>query len=399
MKDFSFKRFSKEIWLVALFGLFLSTSTQMLYSHLALFLKFNLKTSILDMAKIDGFVEFLSYFVRIFSGAISDYLYNRKVLLIVGCSIEMFVKPVFALASSTLTVIIAEISERLGCGIQASPRDALIADLSDHNKLGASFGFCKAMKTAGGIIGAFVAVVIVYLSDNNYQLLFFLSTVPALLAILCIAKIHNTNNKPYRHIDYTKKFDNPFRKRYLKSLDYQFWILISLAFVCELTHFGESLLTIRASQLLFSQNFSGVVSIVAAFGQVTFAYFFGIISDKYRKFTLLRINLFLLLISYFIMNYTTSIYVFLTRIFLFYAQFAVIQLLFLALISRNVSSKLRGTAIGVFYFVIGISYLTTTYFCGILCENFGYNHAFVYVSIQTFIAFAAICSTESKKYE
>ena len=398
MQDFSFKRFSKEIWLVALFGFFLSTSTQMLYSHLALFLKFNLKTSILDIAKIDGFVEFLSYFVRIFSGAISDYLYNRKVLLIVGCSIAIIVKPVFAFASSALAVIIAEISERLGCGIQASPRDALIADLSDRNKLGASFGFCKAMKTAGGIIGAFVAVVIVYLSDNNYQLLFFLSTLPALLAILCVSKIHNPN-KPYRNIYYTKKFDNPFSKRYLKSLDYKFWTLMSLAFVCELAHFGESLLTIRASQLLFSQNFSGIVSIVAAFGQVTFAYCFGIISDKYRKFTLLRLNLFLLLISYFIMNYTTSIYIFLIGIFLFYAQFAVIQLLFLALISRNVSSKLRGTAIGVFYFVIGISYLTTTYFCGILCEDFGYNQAFAYVSIQAFIAFAAICSTESKKYE
>lgn len=398
MKDCSFKRFSKEIWLVALFGLFLSTSTQMLYSHLALFLKFNLKTSVLDIAKIDGFVEFLSYFVRIFSGAISDYLYNRKVLLIVGCSIAMLVKPVFALASSNLTVIIAEISERLGCGIQASPRDALIADLSDRSKLGTSFGFCKAMKTAGGIIGAFVAVIIVYLSDNNYQLLFFLSTIPALLAILCVAKIHNSY-EPHRHIDYTKKFDNPFCKRYLKSLDYKFWTLISLAFVCELAHFGESLLTIRASQLLFSQTFSGVVSIVAAFGQVTFAYFFGIISDKCKKFTLLRINLFLLLISYFIMNYTTSIYTFLVGIFLFYAQFAVIQLLFLALISRNISPKLRGTAIGVFYFVIGISYLTTTYFCGILCEDFGYNHAFLYVSIQAFIAFAAVCSTESKKYE
>ena len=175
MKDFSFKRFSKEIWLVALFGLFLSTSTQMLYSHLALFLKFNLKTSILDMAKIDGFVEFLSYFVRIFSGAISDYLYNRKVLLIVGYSMGMFVKPVFALASSTLTVIIAEISERLGCGIQASPRDALIADLSDHNKLGASFGFCKAMKTAGGIIGVFLlSLLFIYLITITNFYFFYL---------------------------------------------------------------------------------------------------------------------------------------------------------------------------------------------------------------------------------
>lgn len=398
MQKFFIKHFSKEIWLVALFGLLLSASTQMLYSHLALFLSFNLKASVLDIAKIDGFVEFLSYFVRIFSGAISDYLYNRKLLLIVGCSIAMLVKPIFALANSTLAVIIAEISERLGCGIQASPRDALIADLSNRKELGSSFGFCKALKTTGGVIGSSVAVLIVYLSDNNYQLLFFLSTIPVLLAILCIVKIHNPKQSLSITTDDERKFDNPFQKKYLKSLDRKFWTLILLAFLCELAHFGESLLTIKASQL-FSQTFSGTVSIVAAIGQVIFAYFIGIASDKLKKFNLLRLNLVLLLISYFIMNNAASIYTYLIGIFIFYGQFAVIQLLFLALINNNICPKLRGTAIGVFYFVIGISYLTTTYFCGFLCKNFGYNPAFIYVSIQAFIALTAVCFIKSKQYE
>lgn len=391
--------FSRPIWLVALFGLFLSASTQILYSHLALYLTYDLKTPLSSLAAIDGSVECLSYFIRIFAGAISDYLYDRKLLLLIGCSIAMIVKPLFSFANSFLMVAIGEVAERLGSGIQASPRDALIADLSPQKKLGSSFGFCKAMKTSGGVLGASCAVLIVYLSNNNYKLLFLISTIPAFLALLCIIKIKNPYNTS---TDYSapkaKKFDNPFCKKYLRSLDAKFWILIFLAFLCESAHFGESLLTIRSSQL-FSQTFSGITSILAACGQVIFAYFMGLASDNVGKFRLLRINLILLLISYVLMNFATSIAIFWCGIFIFYGQFAVIQLLFLSLITRNVSEKLRGTAVGIFYSVIGVAYLATTYICGKLCRDFGYQSAFIYVSGVAALALAALWLVKKRKYE
>lgn len=404
-----FRRFSYSIWLVALFGLFLSTSTQMLYSHLALYLTYDLKTSLASLAAIDGSVEFLSYFVRVFSGAISDYLYDRKLLLVIGCSIAMVVKPLFSFANSFITVAIGEVAERLGSGIQASPRDALIADLSHSQKLGSSFGFCKAMKTTGGVLGASLAVFIVYLSKNNYKLLFLISTIPAFLALLCILKIKTTTSQnsfsPHLSSNFVKtdaskipKFDNPFRKKYLKSLDSKFWYLIFVAFLCELSHFGESLLTIRASQL-FSQTFSGITSIFAACGQVIFSYFMGLASDNTSKFTLLRINILLLLIAYSLMNYATSIAIFWCGIFTFYGQFAVMQLLFLALITRNVNKKLRGTAVGIFYSFIGGAYMATTYVCGTFCKDFGYQSAFMYVSSVAVLAFVALCSVKKEKYE
>ena len=382
--------FSKNIWLVAFFSFFLSISTQMLYSHLALFLKFGCDISELRIATIDGLVEFLSYIIRVFSGAVSDYLYNRKLLLFIGCSIAITVKPIFAITNSFFTVFLTEIAERLGSGIQASPRDALIADLSDNKKLGASFGFCKAMKTTGGIVGSLIAVIIVYFSCNNYKLLFTLSSIPAIFAIFCVQKI-----KILKILDpKIKKFYNPFRKNYLKSLDFTFWRLIFIAFLCELGHFGESLLTLRASHLI-SPNLAGLTSIFGALGQILFAYFLGIASDKIEKFKILKINLTLILISYILMGSIPSLSAFLLGIFLMYGQYAVIQLVFLSLINAHVSKNLRGTAIGVFYCVIGLSYMISTRTCGFLCQNFSYNVAFFYTFFISAITLSIIFASTS----
>lgn len=373
-KIFKTPLFSKKIRLIALYGLFLSISTQMLYSHLALFLKFDCDVSDSQIASIDGLVEFLSYLIRIFAGAVSDYLYDRKLLLVVGCSIAMLIKPIFAAAHSVFSVIFSEIIERLGSGVQASPRDALIADLSPQSKLGASFGFCKSLKTIGGILGSLVALGIIWFSANNYRLLFILSAIPAACALFCIWKIKKPSVKlPVG----SRKFDNPFQKKYLKSMDGNFWKIIIIAFVCESGHFAESLLTLRSTQF-FSQTFSGMTSIFAAFGQVFFSYFIGVASDKVSRTTLLKINLTLLLLTYALMLFGASGFVFLLGVSVVCGQYAAMQLLFLSMINLQISVNLRGTAIGIFYCTIGAAYMLSTNICGFLCENFGYGFSFSY---------------------
>ena len=373
-KFFKTPLFSKKIYLIALYGLFLSLSTQMLYSHLALFLKFNCDVSDSQIASIDGLVEFLSYLIRIFAGAASDYLYDRKLLLVVGCSIAMMIKPIFASAHSVFTVVFSEIIERLGSGVQASPRDAMIADVSPQSKLGASFGFCKSLKTVGGILGSIVALGVIWLSANNYRLLFILSTIPAACALFCVWKIKKPSVKlPVG----SRKFDNPFQKRYLKSMDCNFWKIIILAFVCESGHFAESLLTLRSTQF-FSQTFSGMTSIFAAFGQILFSYFIGIASDKVSRMTLLKINLTLLMLTYTMMLFGASGFVFLLGVSVICGQYAAMQLLFLSMLNLQVSVNLRGTAIGIFYCAIGAAYVISTHICGFLCENFGYGLSFSY---------------------
>ena len=190
-----FNSLPKGIFAISLFGLFLGASTTMIYSQLGLFLKNELHATELKIAFIDGVVEFIAYVTRVFSGMISDYFMNRKFILYVGCVITLFMKPLFAIAQSPLVVMIAQSIERIGNGLQATPRDALIADLSDPSNRGQSFGFSKSFKTVGSLLGTCVAIAIMWLSSNNYRLVFACATIAVAISILNQDKTRNTRER------------------------------------------------------------------------------------------------------------------------------------------------------------------------------------------------------------
>ncbi|MDR2794785.1 MAG: MFS transporter [Holosporaceae bacterium] len=376
------RRIPKPILLVALYGLLLNISTQMLYSHLVLFLKFDLEVTESQIGWIDGIGEFISYLIRVFSGAISDYIYNRKLLLLLGCSICCLVKPIFSCTTSLISIWAIELMERIGSGIQASPRDALLADLADKNKLAEAFGFAKSMKTIGTIAGTSIAVLIMYLSNGNYSILFKAACVPALVAILPILKI----KEPHNNVFFSKKFQNPFQKKYLLSLDSKFFTLMAFAFFCELGHFGESLITIEASRFI-SPSMAGITTAFMGLGQVIFAYPMGLLADNFGKCRLIKICLFLAGISYILTAISDNCCVFFASVVILCGQHASIQAIFLSMINKDINKKLRGTAIGIFYCAIGGSYMISAEICGIICEKFRYEYAFLYSSLVCFICF------------
>ena len=68
--------------------------------------------------------------VKIFSGALSDWLGRRQLLAAVGYGLAAFTKPVFPLATSLPWIVAARFVDRVGKGIRGAPRDALIADIT-----------------------------------------------------------------------------------------------------------------------------------------------------------------------------------------------------------------------------------------------------------------------------
>ena len=67
-------------------------------------------------------------------------------------------------------------------------------------------------------------------------------------------------------------------------------------------------------------------------------------------------------------------------------QYSAMQLLFLSMINIHVSANLRGTAIGIFYCVIGAAYMLATNTCGFLCNKIGYAAAFLYSLLISCVA-------------
>jgi MFS family permease len=152
----------RTIWTLGYISLFMDLSSELVHSLLPVFLVTTLGASALAVGVIEGIAEATAQIVKIFSGALSDFLGHRKRLILLGYGLAALSKPLFPLASSIETVFTARFLDRIGKGIRGAPRDALIADVAPLEIRGACFGLRQAMDTAGAFsrpaAGHFVAL-------------------------------------------------------------------------------------------------------------------------------------------------------------------------------------------------------------------------------------------------
>jgi MFS family permease len=392
-----FSSLPNGIFAISLFGLFLGASTTMVYSQLGLFMKNELHASELKIAFIDGVVEFIAYGTRIFSGMISDYFMERKIILYIGCGLTFFMKPFYAFAKSPIMILVAQSIERIGNGLQAAPRDALIADLSETGVRAQSFGFSKSLKTTGSMLGTCIAMLIMWFTCNNYRVVFMSATICVAISLLCLSKIKTPNElRPKPKIE-RKKIENPFKKKYLKSMDRQFWNIIILAVIFELSHFSEALFPIYANKFV-STTVSGSVGIFISIGQIMCSFPIGLYADKLGKRRFIKMCILMMVAAnLFFMAATSVIYIYVGA-FLWGGQMTAVQGLFLSIISERVDSHLRGTAIGIYYCAIGTSYLIASTIAGEIWSSHGSCYAFLYSLIFCFISLLLFKVLLPKRY-
>ncbi|MDR1032265.1 MAG: MFS transporter [Holosporales bacterium] len=368
----AFKTIPKAVSAVSFFGLFLGMSTTMVYSQIGMFLKTELHVDESVVAFVDGIVEFVSFVCRIFAGVISDYLCERKAILLIGCLATLFARSMLASAASSLMVTIIQSIERLGNGFQATTRDALIADVSKVESRAKSYGFSRSLKTIGSLLGPPVAIIIMYISCNNYRLVFCCAVIPVAISIICLFRI-----KPPKIASKDKRIKNPFQKKYLQSLDFGFWKIILLAFIFEIGHFSEVLLPIYASQYL-SVFSTGFESMCVSFGQVLMSFPIGFYADRFGRATMIRICMICMICANLFFIFIESLLGVCLGAFLWGGQMTAIQGLFLSLISEKADKHVTATAIGIYCFMAGISYLLASTLAGQIWSNFGGKYAFIY---------------------
>jgi len=87
------------IWALGLVSLFMDVSSELVHSLLPLFLVGTLGASMLTVGLIEGLAEASALLVKVFSGALSDFIGRRKGLLLLGYGLAALSKPLFPLAA------------------------------------------------------------------------------------------------------------------------------------------------------------------------------------------------------------------------------------------------------------------------------------------------------------
>ena len=111
-KSTLFANIPRQVWALGWVSLFTDISSEAIISVLPLFLTTTLGASITTIGLIEGIAEATASVLKVFSGAISDYLGKRKSLAILGYGLSTFVKPLFAIASSPSWVLLARFADR-----------------------------------------------------------------------------------------------------------------------------------------------------------------------------------------------------------------------------------------------------------------------------------------------
>lgn len=190
------RRVPLGIWALGFVSLLMDISSEMIHALLPVYLVTVLGTSALTVGIIEGVAEATASITKVFSGALSDWLGKRKLLAAIGYGLAAFTKPIFPLATGVGWLVAARFIDRIGKGIRGAPRDALVADISPRELLGASFGLRQSLDTVGAFIGPLLAIVLMWLLAGDIKAVFWIAVIPAFLAMFLIIYAVSEPDRP-----------------------------------------------------------------------------------------------------------------------------------------------------------------------------------------------------------
>ena len=371
-------RIPKGVWVLGGVSLLMDVSSEMIHSLLPLFMATTLGASVIVIGIIEGVAEATALILKVFSGVISDYVGKRKGLALLGYGLGALSKPLFAIAPTSGVVFSARMIDRVGKGIRGAPRDALVADVTPPEIRGAAYGLRQALDTIGAFLGPLLAVALMFLWDNDFQSIFWVAAIPA---VLSIALLGFGLKEPRTAV--VQKRTNPLRRENLKKLSAAYWWVVAIGSIFTLARFSEAFLVLRAQQMAIPLFAIPLVMVAMNLVYSLTAYPFGKLSDSMSHSKMLQWGLLVLIAADIVLALSSHWSTLLAGVALWGIHMGMTQGLLAAMVAHTAPPELRGTAFGMFNLMSGIALLLASAGAGVLWEVLG--------AASTFYAGAIIC--------
>jgi MFS family permease len=376
-----FKRIPRTVLALGLVSLFMDISSEMIHSLLPVFLVTVLHSDALFVGLIEGVAEATALITKTFSGALSDWLGKRKILVVLGYSLGTITKPFFALANSVEVVLGARFVDRIGKGIRGAPRDALVADVTPPASRGAAFGLRQSLDTVGAFLGPALAMILMLASSNDFRLVFWIAVIPGILAVIILlsaVKESNAHSKSAVH--------RSIKLNEIISLGGLYWMVVGFGFLFSLARFSEAFLLLRAESVGVSESLiPGILIVMNIFYALT-AYPAGYLSDRLGRTGLLAIGLVFLVISDLVLAFSSNGWIVAIGAALWGLHMGFTQGLLSTLVADTAGKKLRATAFGIFNLASGIALLIANLIAGELWDSIGAPSTFITGAFFAFVA-------------
>jgi MFS family permease len=381
----------RGIWMLGFVSLFMDVSSELIHSLLPVFMVSALGASALAVGVVEGIAESTALIVKVFSGALSDWLGRRKGLAVVGYGLGAASKPLFALALSVNWVLAARFMDRIGKGIRGAPRDALVADLAPPEVRGAAFGLRQSLDTVGAFLGPLLAIGLMVLLAGDFRAVFWFAVLPAALAVLLLVF---GVREPASGVRRTAA--NPVHWRTLAGMGYAYWAVVAAGAIFTLARFSEAFLILRAQQHGLPDAFAPLVLVVMNVVYALAAYPFGKLADRMDQGKLLGLGLVALIAADLVLAHAGGLASVAIGVAVWGLHMGMTQGLLAAMVADAAPAHLRGTAFGFFNLASGIAMLGASVLAGFLWDALGPSATFYAgagISVLALILVSAVRTT------
>jgi len=351
--------FSKNIVFIGLTSFLTDTSVKMLYSVMPMFL-LSIGASKTSLALIEGIAESTASLIKGLSGFWSDKIGRNKPFLIIGYGLSALIIPLYFLVYAPIHVLFLRFVERFGKGIRTAPRDSLIAGSVTNGESGKSFGLQKAMDNSGAILGPLIAFGLLLLFPGNFKLIFLLAGIPAIIAIFVII---------FGIKEARKNKAELFTKFHFRDFSPKFYFFLAIIFIFTLGNSTDALLMVKANEVGIKVAFIPLVYLITNLVSVVFAIPIGKLSDRIGKEKILVVGFLIYAVVYFGFGITGSIGAIVT-LFAFYGFYsAATDGVQKAFISDLTDKNKKGTGLGIYNALLGITLLPASLIAGALYDK------------------------------
>jgi MFS family permease len=375
------------VWAVGVSSLLINIATSASFAGTALYLKTVCGVSVGMIGCLEAIVEAIAYAIRVFSGVISDHFKRRKPLMIIGFFMIAISKPMLAMSKAYAAALVARGIDRIGNGMQASPRDALISDASPHEVKGACFGLRQSLAVIGSTLGGLGGIIVMKMSNNSFVTLFMLSTIPAIMAVITLATFVKEEKGSCR-----KESPHKTNIKDLKQLGRKFWILMAVVSILMLGRFSEVFISLHAcSNFGLDIAFGTSITVIYNLLSTAVSYPIGKLSDKIGRVYLLLMGFITLLFAHMLIGCAINLHMVLIGAALWGCQRGINDGLIATMVSDYVPKNLRGTGFGVYYFVVSLATATASVAAGAISQLHGEMYAFIMGGCCCSVAVAILC--------
>lgn len=373
-----------SIWALSLSSFLLNFSSVIVFGCTPLIMReYGLNFD--KIARMEGIIEGVALIIRAITGWISDLMNRRKIFLLWGYGISSLGRvlfsavpilcslPCFAMYGGVLARGGRAI-DKIGNGLQASPREAFIGDVSPPDKIGQAYGLNKALSMAGSFMGSAVMLYLfLYAKQSLDEIIFLLKIASAfsVISFLSIKYLVKERKKTPSDTMMGHKAPVLWRDEFKKiTSDIQqfkpiFWRTLFVVFIFKLGYFsGVVIMNLLANRpgvsflghALFQKELGAntVFLVVQNFTCCLLSYPLGRLSDLLDRRWVVSLGFVFMITSLIIFANASSGIGLYTAIAVYGLQMS-IQGALLALLNSTMPHHLHGTGFGLFFLSSGIS--------------------------------------------